>query len=206
MFVGPWDQGGPYNPTGMTGIVRWLNRLWSLVVEPAATAAQPGKPGTLALRRVTHKTIEAATSDIEQFRFNTMISRLMEHSTALQRARDAGVVDGAAWDEGIRTALLLTAPLAPHITEELWSRIGGEYSIHNAAWPKADPAFLKEETIELVVQVNGKVRDRATLPANANEDEARAAVFALPRIAAVLDGQQPRKLVYVPGKLMNIVV
>jgi len=206
MFVGPWDQGGPYNPTGMTGIARWLNRLWSLVVEPAATGAVAGTPETLALRRVTHRTIEAATADIEQFRFNTMISRLMEHSTALQRARDAGVVDRDAWDEGIRTALLLTAPLAPHITEELWSRLGEEYSIHNAAWPKADPAFLKEETVELVVQVNGKVRDRATLPANASEDEARAAIFALPRIEAALGGQQPRKLVYVPGKLMNIVL
>src|SRR5262249_53806962 len=139
MFVGPWDQGGPYNPTGMAGIVRWLNRLYSLVDEPPVFLDAPGSESAREIRRATHKTIAAATEEIENFRFNTLISRLMEHSSALHRARESGPVDRAAWDEGIRTALLLTAPLAPHLSEELWERIGGAYSIHTAAWPVADP-------------------------------------------------------------------
>ncbi len=206
MFVGPWDQGGPYNPTGMAGIVRWLNRLWSLCVEPVLRAAAPGDLATAALRRATHKTILSATADIEDFRFNTMISRLMEHTSAMQRARESGAVDGAAWDEAVRTALLLTAPLAPHITEELWERTGGEYSIHLAAWPAADATLARDEEIEVAVQVNGKVRDRLTLPAGADEAAARAAVFASNRVQEWLGGKEPRRVIYVPGKLVNIVV
>lgn len=203
MFVGPWDQGGPYNPTGMQGIIRWLNRLWNLVVEPVASA-----PGTDSreLRRATHKTIEAVTTDIEDFRFNTMISRLMEHSTAMQRARDAGPVDRAAWDEAVSVALRLTAPLAPYITEELWERSGGSYSIHLASWPEYDPELTRDDEIEIVVQINGKVRERLTLPATADEAAAKQAMFASERISGLLEGKEPRRVIYVPGKLLNIVL
>jgi len=206
MFVGPWDQGGPYNPTGMAGISRWLHRLWSLVVDPVELTDAPDAPATRELRRITHKTILAATQDIEHFRFNTMISRLMEHSSALQRAREAGPVDRAAWEEGIRTALLLTAPLAPHITEELWERIGGPYSIHLQRWPEADPDLARDEEVEIAVQVNGKVRDRLTVPADADEAFVVARVRQLQRVAALIDGKEPRKVIYVPGKLVNIVL
>ena len=203
MFVGPWDQGGPYNPTGMQGIVRWLNRLWTLVTEPAEL--QPDAESR-ALRQATHRAIAAATADIENFRFNTMIARLMEHTSAMQRAREAGPVDPAAWEEAVTSALLLTAPLAPYITEELWERLGKPYSIHFANWPTADEAFLKQDEIEVVVQVNGKVRDRLTLPSDADEAAARAAMFASERIAALLQGKEPRRVIYVPGKLLNIVL
>ena len=205
MFVGPWDQGGPYNPTGMAGIVRWLNRLWSLVMDPVHRGNADGQ-ATRALRRTTHQTIQAATQEIEHFRFNTLISRLMEHTTAMQKARDAGAVDKGAWDEAVKTALLLTAPLAPHIAEELWEEIGERYSIHLAQWPEFDPDLAREDEVELVVQVNGKVRDRLTLPASSGEAEARLAAFASPRVAEWLGGREPRRVVYVPGKLLNIVV
>jgi leucyl-tRNA synthetase len=206
MFVGPWDQGGPYNPTGMSGIARWLNRVWNMVEEPVTRASVPDAEETRALRRVTHKTILAATEEIENFRFNTLISRLMEHSSALQRARDAGPVDSAAWDEGVRTMVLLTAPLAPHLAEELWERIGGAYSVHTQRWPVADLELARDDEVELVVQVNGKLRDRVLLPAGTSEDVARAAVWALPRIQEYLGGKEPRRVIYVPGKLFNIVV
>ncbi len=206
MFVGPWDQGGPYNPTGMSGIARWLNRLWSLVLEPAELAEAPDSAGAKELRRATHKAILAVTEEVENFRFNTMISRLMEHSTAMQRAREAGPVDGAAWSEGVRTAVLLTAPLAPHITEELWERLGEPYSVHTQAWPKADPELARDDQVELVIQVNGKVRDRVSLPAGSSEEAARAAVWALPRIQEYLGGKDPRRVIYVPDKLFNIVL
>lgn len=206
MFVGPWDQGGPYNPSGMPGISRWLTRLWNLVVEPARLTDDPRSEATRELRRMTHKTILAATEEIENFRFNTMISRLMEHSSALQRAREAGPVDREAWQEGVRSALLLTAPLAPHITEELWQRLGQPYSIHTSPWPEGDPELAKDDEIEIVVQVNGKVRDRIVLPAGATEADARSAALALPKVRETLRGNEPRRLVYVPGKLVNIVL
>ena len=206
MFVGPWDQGGPYNPSGMPGIVRWLHRLWGLVNEPAGLRSEPASEATRDLRRATHKTIISVTEEIENFRFNTMISRLMEHTNAMVKAREAGYVDAAAWKEGVRTALLLTAPLAPHLAEELWEQMGEPYSIHLADWPKADAALARDDEVELVVQVNGKVRDRVLLPAGSTEEAARSAVFALPRLQEHLAGAQPKRVIYVPGKLFNIVL
>jgi leucyl-tRNA synthetase len=206
MFVGPWDQGGPYNPTGMSGIVRWLHRLWALVVDPVRLVDSAPAGGTRDLRRATHKTIRAATEEMEHFRFNTMISRLMEHTTAMQKARDAGPVDREAWDEAINAALLLTAPLAPHISEELWERKGNAYSIHLAAWPESDPELARDDEIELVVQVNGKVRDRVALPAGSSEADARAAAMALERVREQLGDGEPRRVIYVPDKLLNIVL
>lgn len=206
MFVGPWDQGGPYNPTGMSGIVRWLHRLWSLATDPCERTAAPNVEATRELRRATHKTILAATEEIENFRFNTLISRLMEHTSAMQRAREAGAVDGEAWEEALQTALLLTAPLAPHITEELWERVGHGYSIHTSSWPVADSEFAADEAVEIAVQVNGKVRDRVLLPLGCSEANAAAAVFALPKIQEQLGGSEPRRVIYVPGKLFSIVL
>ncbi|HXU24707.1 MAG TPA: class I tRNA ligase family protein, partial [Tepidiformaceae bacterium] len=161
---------------------------------------------TRALRRATHQTIRAATEELEHFRFNTLISRLMEHTTAMQRARDAGTVDPAAWDEAVKTAVLLTAPLAPHIAEELWEQLGQGYSVHLHAWPEFDPDLAHEDEVELVVQVNGKVRERLLLRSDCSEDEARAAAFASPKVGEWLAGRDPRRVVYVPGKLLNIVV
>ena len=206
MFVGPWDQGGPYNPMGMAGIVKWLHRLWGLASDPPTEVDDPDSQSTRALRRSTHKTIRTVTEEMGAFRFNTLISRLMEHTTAMQKARAAGPVDRTAWDEAVTTALLLSAPLAPHITEELWELRGGPYSVHLQPWPDFNPDLASDEEIEVVVQVNGKVRDRVTLPAEASEEEARTAVFSSPRLVDLLQGVEPRRVIYVPGKLFNIVL
>jgi leucyl-tRNA synthetase len=206
MFVGPWDQGGPYNPTGMAGIERWLRRTWSLATEPAEQWDGVPEQATRELQRATHKTIRAVTEDIEQFSFNTMIARLMELSTAMQKARDAGPVEPHAWSEALEALLLMTAPIAPHIAEELWGRLGKPYSIHFQPWPRFDHELASDDEVELVVQVNGKVRDRIRLPAGLGEDEARAAVMALPRVAEQIDGKEPRRVIYVPDKLVNIVL
>ena len=206
MFVGPWEQGGPYNPTGMAGIVRWLNRLWSVVTESPALVDDPASEAARSLRRVTHKTIKAVTDDIERFSFNTMISRLMEHTTAIQKARDVGSCDAAAWNEAIASTILLTAPLAPYTAEELWQLIGRPYSVHLQPWPSFDADLARDDEIEVVVQVNGKVRDRLVLPASAGEAEAREAAFASPKIGDWLGGKEARRVIYIPGKLLNIVV
>ncbi len=206
MFVGPWDQGGPYNPTGMSGIVRWLNRMWSVATEPARPLEDQASEGTRDLRRSTHRTIRAVTSDIESFRFNTLISRLMEHTTTLQRARERGAVDRSAWNEAVDSLLLMAAPLAPHIAEELWERRGGVYSIHLQRWPDFEAELAEEEQHEVVVQVNGKVRDHVIVGLGATEAEVRAAVMASVRVQEWVAGRTPRRVVYVPGKLFNIVL
>jgi leucyl-tRNA synthetase len=206
MFVGPWDQGGPYNPTGMAGIVRWLHRLWSLLTDPVTLVNQPESEAARSLRRVTHKTIRDVTTELEGFRFNTMISRLMEHTSAMQRAREAGNVDAVAWSEACRSAVLLTAPLAPHLTEELWERLGETYSVHLQTWPKWDASLAADDEVEVVVQVNGKVRDRVLLAPDASEEDARAAAFASEKLAEWVGGKEPKRVIYVPGRLLNIVL
>ncbi|MCE7929669.1 MAG: hypothetical protein DYG91_14415 [Chloroflexi bacterium CFX7] len=206
MFVGPWDQGGPYNPTGMQGIIRWLNRAWSVAVEEPQFAELAGASETRSLRRVVHRTIREATADMESFSFHTLIARLMELTTALSRARDAGPVDRAAWNEGLRSLLLMMAPLTPHLAEELWERTGGSFSVHQQLWPAFDPGLARDEMVELVVQVNGKVRERIQLAATASEAEARVAALASEKVRQWLDGKEPRKVVFVPGKLLNLVL
>lgn len=206
MFVGPWDQGGPYNPTGMAGIVRWLTRLWSVALEPPELVPAADAEETQALRRLTHKTIQWVTADIEAFRFNTMISRLMELTNALQKVREGGRADREAWDEAIQSALLMLAPLAPHMAEELWERRGGPYSVHLQRWPEADPDLARDEEVELAIQLNGKVRDRLMVRADAVEDEVREAALSLEKVSAALGGSEPRRVIYVPGRLLNIVL
>ena len=206
MFIGPWDQGGPYNPSGMPGIVRWLNRLWSVALEAAPEAANADPAASRELVAATQRTIRDVTSDLEGFRFNTAIAHLMELTTALARARDAGGIETVTWERSVETLILLVAPLAPHVTEELWERRGKPYSIHQQAWPEFDESLVVEETVEIVVQVNGRVRDRLTLAADASEDEARERALASDRVRGWVEGKEPRRVIYVPGKLLNIVV
>ena len=146
------------------------------------------------------------SSDIEVFRFNTAIARLMELTTALSRARESGGVDAATWERSVETLILLAAPLAPHIAEELWDRRGKPYSVHQQAWPEFDESLVVEETVEIVVQVNGRVRDHLTLPVDAGEEAALAGALASDRVQGWVEGKEPRRVIYVPGKLLNIVV
>ena len=124
----------------------------------------------------------------------------------MQRAREGGPSTAQAWEEAVTQPFLMTAPLAPHITEELWERIGGPYSVHPARWPEADAELARDDEVEVVVQVNGKVRDRLALPAAATEEEASAAVFARAGCRSGSAAKEPRRVIYVPGRLLNIVV
>jgi leucyl-tRNA synthetase len=223
MFMGPWDQGGPWSPTGIGGVHRFLNRVWALTLDPYYR--EPGDPdaGTLPdgqdeataraeLRAAAHRTLREATADYEAFHFNTMIAKLMELSNMLFRYRGSPVAGGSEWDEAVRLLLLVLAPAAPHITEELWSRrleAGGEpwSSIHTQRWPEVDLAAVAESTREVPVQVNGKVRDRVTVPANADAAAIEAAVLASPRIQQLLAGRPPERVIQAGGgRLVNLVV
>ena len=142
----------------------------------------------------------------QRFRFNTMIAAMMKFTNALAAARDAGPVDAGGWKATVDALLLCLAPSAPHIAEELWRKRGGEASIHLQAWPQWDEAMAAAETVTLVVQVNGKVRDKLALPAGTAQAEAEAAARASGRVAGFLDGMTERRVVWVPDRLLNFVV
>ena len=210
MFVAPWEQGGEWNDSGISGINRWLNRLWNLVL----AGYSQGKDINYAdrqkaereLSRIAHQTIRKVTDDLERFRLNTMIAAFMEFTNYLAKAAEAGTVASSAWEESIDILLRLLAPTTPHLTEELWQRTGRNYSIHNQSWPQWDEALAKDEEITLVVQVNGKLRDRIMVPASITEAEAKQKVLESQRVSAHLEGKEIVKTIYVPGRLVNLVV
>ncbi len=210
MFVGPWEQGGEWNDSGISGISRWLNRIWNLVTGGYEQKTPEQVPDTeqaqRALSRVTHQTIRKVTEDLEKLRFNTMIAALMEFSNYLTKVRDIGAVAVSDWNESIRTLMLLLAPTAPHLAEELWQQTGHDYSIHNQQWPVWDAELASDEEITLVVQVNGKLRDRIIVPASTTEVEAIQIAAESTRVKPYLEGKEALKKIYVPGTLVNIVV
>ena len=223
MFMGPWDQGGPWSPTGIGGVARFIGRAWTLALDPQGT--EPGDPASGSLpagedaataertiRSTAHRTLAAVTADYEAFRFNTMVARLMELSNLLFRYRGTEVAGGPAWDEAIALLLVMLAPSAPHVTEELWSRrlaARGEAwrSIHAERWPDVDTAAAAVETRELPIQVNGKVRDRVEIAVGLSEAQVEALVLARPKVVAALAGAAPDRVIHAGGgRLVNIVV
>ena len=223
MFMGPWDQGGPWSPTGIGGVHRFLNRVWTLVID--AEGREPGDPdaGSLpagesaadagtALRAAAHKALRDVTEDYEAFHFNTMIAKLMELANTLFRYRGTEVAGSAEWDEAIRLLLLMLAPAAPHVTEELWSRrltaAGAAWSsIHTESWPEVDIAATAEATREVPVQINGKLRDRIVVPTAITPADLEATVLASPKVVAALAGRTPDRIIAAGGgKLINIVL
>ncbi|TET47247.1 MAG: leucine--tRNA ligase [Dehalococcoidia bacterium] len=214
MFLAPWEQGGEWNDSSISGISRWLNRIWQLALEPykeKVTAAvidrMTGDKELRQLDRITHQTIRRVTRDMEKFRFNVMLSALMEYSNCLAKVKETGSVSTQTWEGSIDILLRLLAPTAPHLTEELWERTGRRYSIHNQPWPQWDETLAKDEEITLVVQVNGKLRDRITVPVSITEDELPQLLQEkATKATAYLEGKKILKQIYVPGRLINFVV
>jgi len=207
MFLGPWDQGGPWDSRGIAGIQRFLERANTVITETAGNRTEPLENDDVrALRRITHQVIRDVTEDIEGFQFNTMIAELMDFVNDLMRLKDTPVAHATAWQEATATLALLLAPLAPHTGEEFWHRLGRPFSVHQQPWPTWDPALAADETIEVAVQVNGKVRDRITLTPDASEAAALAAAKASVKVAPWLDGKTIVREMYVPGRLVNIAV
>ncbi len=205
MFFAKWDQGGPWNYDGIKGPQRLLNDVWDLAMTGYESGSIEQKANQ-ALQRKTHQVIQKVTEDFEGFSFNTAVAAIMELRNSLQAARREKNVAEAIWHEAVDNMLLLLAPMAPHITEELWSQRGKSYSIHQQSWPVWDPDIVKEESITLIVQVNGKVRDRMVVPANTDDDDLRKLALASENVQRYLIDKEPRKVIVVKGKLVNVVV
>jgi len=205
MFVGPWEMGGEWNDNGIVGMSRWLHRVWNLAtVDYVPKTSRPD--AEKELNHIMHQTIKRVTEDMERFRFNTMLAALMEFTNYLGKVFDEGSVSNSAWKEAIKILLLLLAPSAPHLAEELWTACGYAYSIHNQSWPVWDESLAKADEITLVIQVNGKLRDKAIVPASISEAEAKELALNSERVKTYLNHKQPAKIIYVPGKLINVVV
>ncbi len=202
MFLGPYEEGGDFRDRGISGVKRFLDRLWSSVIE-AIESAGAGAPDPAVIRKL-HQTIRKVGTDIPQLSYNTAIAAMMEYMNALRAGeRTPGRAE-------VETLVQLVAPFAPHIAEELWERLhagaaSSRASIFDVPWPAFDAALAAEESIELVVQVNGKVRGRLTVPTGVTQDAAVAAALAEPSVARFVTGT-PRKVIFVPGRLLNLVV
>ena len=207
MFLGPWDQGGEWSDSGLNGVSRWLNRVWALVSRDPndLDGSASDKDSIRDLQRAVHQTIKKVTEDLERFKFNTSIAALMELTNLMNQVWERGSVDAAVWQESVEKLLLLMAPMAPHISEELWEATGREYSVHQQAWPEWDESLAASESITLVVQVNGRLRDRIEVDASISEAPARELALASARIQPHVEGKEIVKVVYVPGRLVNIV-
>jgi leucyl-tRNA synthetase len=201
MFIGPWDQGGPWDGRGIEGVSRFLRRALSLVGDgdPSGADADPSE-----LARRTNRTVKKVTEDLDAFRFNTAIAALMEHTNYLLAIK--GEVGEEEWNDALRAFTLVLAPFAPHHAEEMWGALGEPYSVHEQAWPAWDEALIRAEEVTLVVQVNGKLRDRIEVPADITEDAARELALSSERVRPHVEGREIRKSVYVPGRLVNLVV
>ena len=207
MFLGPWDQGGEWSDAGINGMSRWINRVWELsrrdarelddYMQDADTLRQ--------MQRLTHKTIRRVGEDVERFKFNTALAGLMEYTNALNLLWERKGVSSDHWNEAIEKLLLQIAPMAPHIAEELWEHTGHEYSVHQQMWPVWDPELAADEVVTLVVQVNGRVRDKIEVSVDITEDEATKVALKSHRVQPHVEGREVSKLIYVPGRLVNIV-
>ena len=242
MFIAPYDMDAPWDPRGVPGTYRFLNRVWNVVQEFVEAATLPplteavkcsriadasaersreissgdlseectlAEDGDVAaeLLRLTHLTIKKVTRDIEDEKFNTAVAAMMEMVNGLYKIKEAqGIQASATWRFTLESLLQILAPFAPHITEELWHELGHTDTIHVNHWPKWDEKYLVSDTMTIIVQVNGKLRSRLELPVDADKETIEQRALNDEKVCAYLDARTPKKVIYVPGKLVNIVV
>jgi leucyl-tRNA synthetase len=196
MFMGPYEAGGDFSDRGIGGIVRFLDRAWQIIVQRGSNA-EPAAPQGEA-KRVLHVTIKRVTEDIAALKYNTAIAALMEYLNALEARRDVT-------HEELQTLLVLLAPFAPYLTEELWERMGNQGSIHTSPWPTYDPEALRSDIITLPVQVNGRLRDRIEIERDTPEEEIKRLALASEKVQRFVAGHAVSRIIYVPERLVNVV-
>ena len=209
MFMGPLEQMKHWSTTGVEGVCRFLARVWRLVMEEtqagewALSSALADLPLEKAQARVVHATIKKVGEDVESLAFNTAISQMMVFVNTFTNAAVRPV-------SALRTLLVMLSPFAPHLAEELWSRLSAGYPgfdglVADQTWPAYDPQLLIDDEIEIVLQVNGRVRDRLVMSRDATKDQVEAAALAHPKVLEYTAGKEIKKIVVVPGKLVNVV-
>ena len=206
MFFARWEMGAPWDSQGIEGSARWIRRTWTLFTDPSTppTASDEVKKN---LRRKVHQTLKRVTRDFENFDFNTIVSGLMELLNEMYKAREAGAAGSDEWKEAQEIYVKMMAPVTPHIAEELWTEhLGKPYSVHQQLWPTVDEVAAKDDFVEIPVQINGKVRDRVKVAAEASEEEIKSAVMASEVIQKFLEGKEPKKVIVVKGKLVSLVI
>ena len=201
LFAGPFEADVDWADVSPQGTYRWLSRVWRIVLEHAARRGDPS--GTSELRRATHRAIDGVTHDLDRFRFNTAIAKLMTLTNEIAVARGASDADLA---EAVSALARMLNPMAPFISQELWTRLGNEGFVQHADWPAADPMLIKVDHVTMIVQVLGKVRDKIDVPADIGEDEMKERALASDKVRAHIDGREIVKTVVVPPKLVNLVV
>jgi leucyl-tRNA synthetase len=211
MFAFEWAKGGPWDSRGILGARRFIEDVWKLgtadYVPDPAVGAEERAARDAELQRRLHQTIQKVDADMLDFKWNTAVAALMSFRSVLTHDLNVrAVVSADVWAESVDTLLELLAPIAPHVTEEVWHLRGHATSIHLEAWPVADPELAAEETVTMVVQVNGKVRDRVEVPADVDETTARQMALAAERVQSWLADGEVRNVVVRPPNLVNIVV
>lgn len=209
LFLGPFEQDAIWSDRGINGVFRFLNRVWRLILKekPLIFTKRPSGDAediSRQLQKMTHKTIKKVTLDFEKFKFNTAVAALMKYINFLYSSLDKDVLE-EIWSEAIDTLLLLLAPIAPFITEELWERTGHKESIHIQPWPKWDEKLIYEEKFTLVIQVNGKLRDRVEVPVRISDKEMKKIALKSPNAQKFIKDKEILKFITVPNKLINIV-
>ena len=196
MFMGPYEAGGDFSDRGIGGAVRFLNRVWQIVMQSGVNATTKG-PAREA-KRAQHLAIKRVTEDIAALKYNTAIAALMEYLNTLEARQNIT-------RQEIQTLLQLLAPFAPYITEELWEHLGNQHSIHTSSWPRFDPEAIRSASLTIPVQVNGRVRDQIEIASDTPEGEVKRQALASEKVQRFIAGQNVVKVIYVPGRVVNVV-
>lgn len=205
MFIAPWELGGPWDPQGINGPAKWLGRVWALYFDEKAVGPEEGVTAA-DLRYAVHATLKKVTGDFDRLSFNTIVASLMELTNTLVKAKRSPVFGTPAWEEALDIFNRMLAPVVPHIAEEIWVERGGTGSVHVQSWPEVDQAAAARDTVTIGVQVGGKVRGQIEISKTATQEEALTAARANPDVARFVEGKTTVKEVYVPGRIINIVV
>ena len=208
MFIAPFDIEAPWDTRGVPGTYRFLNRAWNLVQEYIESENTPTDEETTKLiLKTAHHLAKKVTQDIEDEKFNTAVSSMMEAVNTYYKLKEKSpIAKTDAWRFAMESLLQVLAPFAPHITEELWQQLGHETTIHRDTWPEWDDAYLQTDTMTIIVQVNGKLRAKLDVPADAPEDTVKSIALQEENVRKFTNDEEPKKLIYIPGKVVNIVL
>jgi leucyl-tRNA synthetase len=208
MFIAPYDIEAPWDTRGVPGTYRFLSRVWNLTQEYAeAGEILTDDKASAEILAVAHKTVKKVTDDIENDKFNTAVSAMMEAVNSYFKLKEQYPIGkSAAWTFAIESLLQVLSPFAPHITEELWHQLGHDNTIHIDTWPSWDNSYLQTTTATIIVQVNGKLRAKLIVAADASEDEVKHLAITEPNVVKFLENKEPTKVIYIPGRLVNIVI